>query len=189
MKKVVGLLILFIVVLSACKEVPTPKPRGYFRIDYPEKTYQVFDSTCPFTFEYPQYGVIESVEAGYFEPCWFNISFPGHKAKIHLTYKALQNNLGPHLEDVRTLVNKHIVKADDIIEHIIIGREAEVYGIIYELKGNTASSATFFVTDSVNHFLSGSLYFSSLPNKDSLAPSINFFQEDIVHLTKTLTWK
>lgn len=189
MVRIAGVLIILVTITSSCKEVPTPKPRGHFRIDYPEKAYQLYDSTCPFKFEYPVYGNIEKVESGYAEPCWFNISFPGHKAKIHLTYKALDNNLGAHIEDVRTLVYKHIVKADDIVEHIVIGNEARVYGIIYELQGNTASSATFFVTDSINHFLSGSLYFSSLPNKDSLAPSIQFFQEDIVHLTKSLTWE
>ena len=93
------------------------------------------------------------------------------------------------MEDVRTLVYKHIVKADDIVENIIIGPESKVYGIIYDLSGNTASTSTFFLTDSTNHFLTGSLYFSSHPNKDSLAPVMKFFEEDIVHLTRTLSWK
>lgn len=184
-----SLIIISLLVIVSCKQAPTPKPRGYFRIDFPEKQYQVYDSTCPFSFEYPAYGRIEKVNINIVEPCWFNISFPEFHAKIHVTYKELDNNLALHIEDIRTLVYKHIVKADDIVEHLVMGPEAGVYGIIYSLKGNTASSTTFFVTDSTNHFLSGSLYFSSIPNKDSLAPAIQFFQEDIVHLTKTLTWK
>lgn len=183
------LVMLCLIVTVSCKQPTTPKPRGYFRIDFPEKEFRVYDSICPFTFEYPVYGQVEAVAGAYSEPCWFNINFAEHNAKIHLTYKELNNNLALHVEDMRTLVYKHIVKADDIVEHIVIGHESQVYGIIYELKGNTASSATFFVTDSVHHFLSGSLYFSSLPNKDSLAPSIQFFQEDIVHLTKTIAWR
>jgi len=64
-----------------------------------------------------------------------------------------------------------------------------VYGILYDLKGNTASSVQFYVTDSVKHFLRGSLYFEAVPDADSLAPVINFFRGDIVHLIETLKWK
>lgn len=184
-----SILVIGAITIASCTPPATPKPRAYFRIDFPEKEYQIFDSACPFVFEYPVYGEIETVSESFAEACWFNIAFPDYKAKVHLTYKELDNNLAQHVEDVRTLVYKHIVKADDIVEHVVMGHDKKVYGIIYALKGNTAASATFFVTDSTEHFLSGSLYFSALPNKDSLAPSIQFFQEDIVHLTKSLSWK
>ena len=183
--------ILFGVLLLAlaCQSTPTPKPRGYFRINFPEKEYRLYDSACPYSFEYPVYGKIEYVQSSIAEPCWFNINFSGYNAKLHLTYKQLNNNLATHIEDVRMLVYKHIIKADDIEENIIIGPAKKVYGIIYNLKGNTASSTTFFVTDSTEHFLMGSLYFASIPNKDSLEPAIRFFQEDVVHLTKSISWK
>ena len=190
MKIVTKVLVSGILFLAlACQNTPTPKPRGYFRINFPEKEYRVYDSICPYSFEYPVYGKIEYVQSNMAESCWFNISFPEYHAKLHLTYKQLDNNLATHIEDVRMLVYKHIIKADDIEENIIIGPDKKVYGIMYNLKGNTASASTFFVTDSTEHFLMGSLYFSSIPNKDSLAPAIQFFQEDIVHLTKSLSWK
>ena len=67
--------------------------------------------------------------------------------------------------------------------------ENRVYGILYDLKGNTATAVQFYVTDSVNHYLRGSLYFSAEPNADSLAPVISFFRDDIIHLIETLKWK
>jgi gliding motility-associated lipoprotein GldD len=184
-----GVLIILFFSVLACNKIPIPKPRGYFRISFPEKQYRLYDSICPFSFEYPVYGEIEQVNTNYNEPCWFNLSFPDYHAKIYLTYKELDNNLATHIEDIRTLVYKHIVKADDIEEEIIIDTARKVYGIIYSLTGNTASASSFFVTDSTSHFLTGSLYFLAQPNKDSLAPAIHFFQEDIVHLTNTLSWK
>ncbi|HBH47047.1 MAG TPA: gliding motility lipoprotein GldD [Bacteroidales bacterium] len=187
-QKVILLFILSIFIFS-CVQSPTPKPRGYFRISLPEKKYQVYDSSCPYTFEYPVYGEIKQVEGVFAEPCWFNINFSDYHATLYLTYKELDGNLAIHMEDVRTLVYKHIIKADDIEENIVIGHKEKVYGIIYNLSGNTASTTTFFVTDSTRHFLTGSLYFSAIPNKDSLAPAIEFFQQDIVHLTKSLSWK
>ena len=84
-------------------------------------------------------------------------------------------------------MNKHIIKADDIIETPI--SENGTYGLIYDIKGNTASSVNFYITDSTSGFFSGSLYFNVQTNKDSLAPAIQFFREDIVHLINTFSWE
>ncbi|MBP1674669.1 MAG: gldD, partial [Bacteroidetes bacterium] len=83
----------------------------------------------------------------------------------------------------------HINKADAINELVINDKESNVFGILYDLKGNTATSVQFYVTDSTNHYLRGSLYFESEPNADSLAPVIDFFREDIIHIIETLKWK
>ncbi len=85
-------------------------------------------------------------------------------------------------------VKNHITKADAINEQVISNRENKVYGILYDLKGNTASAVQFYVTDSIKHYLRGSLYFATEPNPDSLAPVIDFFREDIIHLIETLKW-
>jgi gliding motility-associated lipoprotein GldD len=86
-------------------------------------------------------------------------------------------------------VKNHISKADAIKEQVYNNKENKVYGILYDLKGNTASAVQFYVTDSVKHYLRGSLYFSAEPDADSLEPVINFFREDIIHLIETLKWK
>ena len=173
----------------SCHKDHTPKPRGYFRIDFPEKKYQTFDAKCPFSFEYPAYGVIEDVPGATGSDCWYNVSFPKYKAKIHLTYKKVDHNLAKYIEDVHAIAYKHIIKADDIKEIPVIHNKNHVYGIIYDISGNTASSLNFFVTDSTKHFLSGALYFSAEPNVDSLRPCLQFFRQDVVHLTESIEWK
>ncbi|PIV58809.1 MAG: gliding motility lipoprotein GldD, partial [Bacteroidetes bacterium CG02_land_8_20_14_3_00_31_25] len=52
-----------------------------------------------------------------------------------------------------------------------------------------ASNIQFYVTDSIRHFVRGALYFETKPNKDSLAPIINFIEQDVTHLVETLRWK
>jgi gliding motility-associated lipoprotein GldD len=47
----------------------------------------------------------------------------------------------------------------------------------------------FYVTDSINHFLSGALYFSSQPNYDSILPAIDYLRSDVRKLLETLRWK
>lgn len=184
------LLFWLLLLLYNCRHSYTPRPRGYFRIDFPEKKYTRYsNSECNYSFEYPVYGkVVKSTEPSA-EPCWINIEFPVFKGVIYLTYKKIKNNLEKYTEDIRKIAYKHIPKADDIIERPVDLPEKRVYGIIYDIKGNTASSVNFYMTDSVNNFLSGSLYFNVEPNKDSLAPVISFFEADIEHLIATLEWK
>lgn len=185
--------LIFLLVLSALWSCSSrnnyiPKPRGYFRIDFPEKQYQLYESDCNFRFQYPVYGKIVPFNGGSAGPCWLNIEFSDFRSKIHLTYKEVNNNLAEYTEDIRTLANKHIPKADDIIEIPVINREKDVYGMIYDIRGNTASSFNFYLTDSSENFLSGALYFSSKPNKDSIAPVNAFLVKDIQHLIETFEW-
>jgi gliding motility-associated lipoprotein GldD len=192
---------LFIILLClsaffSCREVTVPKPKGHFRIDLPEKQYIQFNdqplmvSNMPFSFEYPAYGHLSFHEEKNSEPGWFNIDFPGYKAKIYFTYKDVKNDFEGLMEQTYKMnVKNHIAKADAINEQSFNNANNKVYGILYDLKGNTASAVQFYVTDSINHYLRGSLYFSAEPNADSLAPVINFFRDDIIHLIETLKWK
>jgi gliding motility-associated lipoprotein GldD len=182
-------ILLFVFLLFSCKKAYTPRPRGYYRLSFPAKTYKHFQSDCKFSFEVPVYSDVLPVKETYAEPCWYNVNFVRYNASIYLTYKSLNKDLPAHMEDVRTIAYKHIVKADDIIETTIERPEKHVYGILYDIKGNTASAVNFYITDSVSGFLSGSLYFNVRPNKDSLAPAIDFFREDIVHLINSFDWK
>jgi len=173
----------------SCKKVYAPKPRGYFRIDFPEKQYQSFGSDCKFGFEAPVYTIVKPNKEHYAEPCWYNIEFTGYNANVYLTFKELQRSLPEYIEDVRSIVYKHSIKADDIIETPITNRENKVYGMLYDIKGNVASSINFYLTDSTSGFVSGALYFNTIPNEDSLSPAISFIREDILHLIDTFDWK
>jgi len=182
--------LLFLILFAACNETYTPKPRGYFRIDLPEHEYTSFDTTFPYSFEYPVYAEISPDPYSPEEPYWLNIDFPGHKGRIHLSYKTVDGNLAEYLEDSRQFVMKHIPKASAINDSLILDRERKLYGLVYQIEGmGAASPCQFFVTDSTDHFVRGALYFDVVPNNDSLAPVIDFLQKDIEHLLSTFTWK
>ena len=45
--------------MTACNSDYTIKPRGYFKIEFPQKAYQKFDNPAyPYSFEYPVYAEI-----------------------------------------------------------------------------------------------------------------------------------
>jgi len=193
MKKSILILFLLIGFLSSCTEddddVFTPKPKAYMRIDFPEKKYYSYDSTCPFKFQLPVYSKVNFESNTSHEPCWFNINYLPFNAQLHISYRNVENNLQKLIEDSRELAIKHQIKASGLEQTKIAIDSTKVYGLIYDIEGNTASSMQFYVTDSSHHFLRGSLYFNVAPNIDSLNIVVDFLKKDIHHLIKTLKWK
>lgn len=190
-KYIISLKLLFLIFLMvSCGSDYTPKPRGFFRIALPEKKYRLFDSTYPFTFEYPVYAQIIPDTLKDAEPYWLNLNFPGFNGQVNMSYKSINNNLSQYAEDAYNLAMKHIPKADNIDPERIDFNEHKVHGITYNISGNEAASPyQFFVTDSISNFVRGALYFNVSPNNDSLAPVISLMKEDIRHLIETLQWK
>lgn len=176
--------------LSSCTNGDTPKPRGYFRIDFPERDYRIFDTTYPYTFEYPVYARILPDDSKLSEPFWINIHYPQFHAQLHLSFKHVNHNLAQYLEDSRNLVNKHIPKANAITQREYTDPERRVYGLVYDIRGPDAASVyQFYLTDSLSSFIRGALYFDLVPNNDSLAPVIDFLKYDIAHMINTFKWK
>ena len=153
---------------NSCDNDYIPKPRAYFRIDLPEKQYIRLDSMYPYSFEYPVYAEVVPDTLSYSGKYWINLHFPAFKGIMHISYKEVNDNLLSYLEDSRNLVVKHIPKANAINEVLYINDDSKVYGLLYEIEGSSAASPyQFYVTDSVNHFVRGSLYFYVTPNNDS----------------------
>ncbi len=185
---VVVLICCSLFLMTGCESGYTPKPRGYFRIQLPQKKYTTYNSIEPYTFEYPTYAVISKDTDRNTEPFWINIYYPMFKGQLHVSYKHLSNNLTKYIEDSRMLAYKHTVKADAINEEPI-QTPNHIFGILYDIEGNAASSTQFYITDSTTHFLRASLYFNARTRSDSLAPVVQFIKKDIVHMIQTFKWK
>jgi gliding motility-associated lipoprotein GldD len=187
---ITGLVLLTI--FTACKENYSAKPRAYYRIDLPVKEYVPLQGDYPYRFEIPTYAQIKPYSGNLKNPdttrYWINIRFPQFRSRIHITYKPVMNNLPKLIEDSHTFAFKHSIKADAINQKEFSNPQNHVYGILFDIKGNTASSLQFYMTDSTRHFLRGALYFDNEPNKDSIAPVNEFLRQDIERLIETLTW-
>ena len=180
---------------SACNSDYVPQPRGYFKIDFPEKKYQRFDRPgYPYTFEYPTYAQIVQdtlfFEAKPENPYWINVDFPQFGSRIHLSYKEIgRNKFDSLVNDAFTLSYKQHTYKASAIEPVPFETDNNISGVFFNLKGNAATANQFFATDSVRHFLRGALYFAATPNEDSLRPVNNFLKADIEHLIETLQWR
>jgi gliding motility-associated lipoprotein GldD len=187
-------LILIFFFASCREETFTPKPRGYYSIQFPEKKYQLFNKAdYPYSFEFPVYGMVEK-DSMFFEkkaenPWWININFPTLEGKIFISYKEISayQPLSQLIEDSYKMSHYHSKRADYINDSLFHTTQ-NVHGQLYNVGGNSASAYQFIATDSVKHFLRGALYFDTTPNVDSLLPIQQFLYKDISHFIKTLNW-
>ena len=195
MKIRIAIVSCFLFFFLSCNNDYTIKPRGYFKIDFPQKAYQKFDSpSYPYSFEYPVYGEIIKDSLFFDEkaenPFWININFPRFNGKIYISYKEIgRNKLDSLVNDAFTMSYKQHTYKASAIEPTPFTTPNNLNGIYFSLKGNTATANQFFITDSTRHFLRGALYFDAVPNEDSLRAVNNFLQKDLQHLINTLQWK
>ena len=184
-----GVLCVFFLLITSCNPVSTPKPYGYYRITTPDTSYVPFSSQSP---AYPYDFALSSnaqVQVRNEEPYWINIWYPALDATIHCSYKPVQRNLRELTNDALEFVYRNASYATSIPESGYTHPEADVYGVLFDLEGNTASSCQFFVTDSTRHFFRASVYCNCPPNADSLAPVYNYLRTDIIRMVETFVWK
>jgi gliding motility-associated lipoprotein GldD len=169
----------------------SPKPRGYFRIIFPKKTYQMYNEACPFTFVYPTYAKIEPDTNRDAKPCWLNMRFPQFAGTLHLSYEHInsQKEFDELIEDAHRLTFEHTVKASSIDQGVIAYPDRKVYGIYYTVDGNAASSVQFYLTDSTKNYIRGALYFYTEPQLDSIQPVLTFVKQDVDLMIKSFKWR
>lgn len=204
--------LLLLVSIFSCNSPFTPKPRAYFKISFPERSYQAFDRPgFPYSFEYPVYATIskdstlfdESGDDAY----WINVDFPQFKGRVYLSYKTIggsgiykvktdkgykdsvvRNTFDGLKDEAFRMTFKHSLKASGI-EDSAFRTPNGISGVYFNVEGNAATSRQFFLTDSTKHFLRGALYFDTAPNADSLAVVNDFLEKDMTHLINTLKWR
>lgn len=191
--------LIILAILTACTgddHTFSPKPRMFPRVDLPVPRYHQVDerSDCGFTFRKSTYA--EFVERTSFfgenieNECWFDLRYPDLQANIHFTYYPIEEkgsfqNLAN--ESFR-MAYEHSAIASAINENPIYvdGQEA---GMAFALAGPVASPYQFYLTDTVQHFLRGSVYFNARPNPDSTAPLLEYIKVDLDTLIKSFQWK
>lgn len=177
-----GVVLLFL--FAACSEPPVPKPKAMLRLEYTPQEYSGTSLPCPFQFEMNTRATLQS-EAD----CSFVMQYPEMNANIFFTYKEVDNDLDKLLRDAQKLTYEHVVKADNITEQPFVNEKERVFGMFYNIEGNAASQTQFYLTDSIRHFVTGSLYFEARPNYDSVLPAAHYLGKDIRTIMETLRWE
>lgn len=189
------LFLTFLILVSCNSDYTAGKKKGYFKIDFPEKKYQLFDKPgYPYTFEYPVYATVIK-DSTFFDDkagdWWINIDVPQFFGRIYVSYKEIgpQNSFDSLVNDAYKMATKQHINISTGITDSLMQTPNGYGGLYYDLAGNTATANQFFLTDSIKHFLRGALYFNAEPNADSLGVVNDFLKKDLGHLINTLRWR
>ncbi|WP_010177649.1 gliding motility lipoprotein GldD [Aquimarina agarilytica] len=184
--RAIGMLLFLLFGLWGCKDEVLPKPKALLSLEYNDPLYEKSVAACGFSFQKNKYAQLKKVLKKH--KCGYIINYPKLNASMYLTYREVNNDLRKLLTDAQNLTQEHVVKADEIIPKEYVNKKSRVYGMFYDVLGNAASQSQFYVTDSVQHFLLGSIYFNVKPNYDSLYPAAKYLQRDMRYLMETIRW-
>ena len=214
--KNIPLAIIAILLLAGCGGGDySPKPSAYLRIDMPDHEYFLLDTmrSCPgdtlifdgdtsitltgytktFPFAFEANTRIEWTEKKSTpDETWVDLYYPEWDGVVFLTYKRLHgpDDLRGQTDTSTRLLESHYQFTSGIEEHEYSNPDNHVYAITYHLKGrNVASTYQFWATDREHNFLRGAVYLNKAPNNDSLAPVLEYIQQDVDHLIETLRWR
>ncbi|MFZ9188285.1 MAG: gliding motility lipoprotein GldD [Algoriphagus sp.] len=189
MKRFFPLAFLFLVCF-ACETNWLPKPPGYNRIDLPRHEYSRLEEGYPYQFDFSTQSQVEADSFNLNEKEWINLNYKKLGAKVHLTYKKIDQNTDFQVlsNDAFNLTAKHQIKAYGI-EEVVLLTPNGYSAVVAELTGEVPTQFQFFVTDSTSHFLRGALYFNTALKNDSLAPVIEYIKIDLAHLINTVTFE
>jgi len=167
-----------------------PRPIGQMRVEFPKHEYkQANTENCNYSFEIPQTSEL-TLGMNPDLACHKNIVFTKFNAILYLSYYSLDTtDVMSLIKEARTKVYDHVVKANSIDEIMLADTSNNIYGILYDIKGNAATPFQFFITDSSRNFIRASLMFNVKTNYDSLKPMIKYLKKDIENLISTTEWR
>ena len=167
-----------------------PKPYGYVRLTMPDTCYSdAVPKGYPYRFDVSCHAEVRPVSDEQGGQYWIDLHYPVLNATVHCSYQPVRGNLRELTDDAIRFVYRHSSHASSIPEQGFVHAEARVYGVLFDLEGNTASSMQFFVTDSVRHFFRAAAYCDCVPNADSLAPVYDYLHKDVVRMVESFEWR
>ncbi len=184
------LTILIVIALVSCQKDYLPKPKGYNRIDLPAHEYVHIADTMPYSFDISKHARLLPNESWITERYWVDIQYPEMNANVQITYKPISDEgklTREYVTDSYRLTAQHNVKAY-AIEEVIMELPNGDFASVSTLEGEIPTPIQFHVTDSMNHFLRGALYFETATKNDSLAPVIEYLKVDVIEMLRTLKW-
>jgi len=176
--------IIILLLFISCSEENLPKPKAFLKLEYGEKVYEKLTISRPYSFEVSNKIILKDIPKK-----WLKMEYPSLKATIDITYRKVDHNLRELLIESEKLVFKHTSKAEQITSNDYLSDQKKVYATLHYITGNAASQLQFHITDSINHFIKGALYFKIKPNYDSVLPAVAYIKKDILHLIETFNWE
>jgi gliding motility-associated lipoprotein GldD len=174
---------LYFLMFFSCNETYLPKQKAYFAPSFENKEFTLYTDNCKNEFLINSLSKVNEVSN-----CSYEIIYENYKAKIFI------NSVESDLKDIniQEFFNEKLFEnskfADRVMESMYDSNDKNISSKVYTFIGDTPSNIQFYITNNKNKFFTGSLYFNSKPNYDSLLPYIDYIGDDIKKMVDSFTW-
>lgn len=189
MKNTIRLAFISFLLFACTEKISVPKPPLYLRTDFPEHEYVKFNDECPYKFELSKLYTAKSIVEKGVKTCHKDIDLGPLNGVLSFSYIDMKEPLSVYVNYSNDKVGEHKIKATAIQSENYIEPSKRVYGTFFKLEGDVATPFQFYLTDSITRFISGVVYFNSVPNYDSIRPTLDYLEKDIRHMINTFEWK
>ena len=174
-------LVIFFLIMG-CQEFNMPKQKAYLAHKFDIPSYEFFSNDC--------YGfnINSDSKTNLSSECNIIISYKLLKADIFISNINIEDNIELIKSDFDKKITDNSRNISEISASEFNNHKTKVYGTYYSFIGNAPSNIQFYITDSISNFITGSVYFKTKPNYDSLLPSIGYVKNDIKKIFETFQW-
>lgn len=158
-----------------------PKPEALIKINSPSEELALFkNDICVFYYSLSSV-VKENTNNS------LSIIYPEYYSRIDFFIKDLED-LSLEIYNFQNSITVHENQGAIINANIIENKDSDIYGILCYLEGNNiATSAQFFLTDSINYFINGGISFKSAINPD-IIPQNNIMKSELINFISSFRW-
>ena len=177
------IIFLSLIVFSCNNNVNLPKQKAYFAPEFEIPTYKKISLDCNYSFNINSQASINNIKN-----CNYEIYYKNLNAKIFINQIVLSNSIEKLLNTFNQKINENSRLSDQIIQSNYVNIDKKIYSKLYSFVGNSPSNIQFYVTNQTDKFLTGSLFFETEPNYDSLFPYIDYIRNDIKKMVDSFRW-
>ena len=177
------IIFLALIVFSCNNNVNLPKQKAYFAPEFEIPTYKKISLDCNYSFNINSQASINNIKN-----CNYEIYYKNLNAKIFINQIVLSNSIEKVLNTFNQKINENSRLSDQIIQSNYVNIDKKIYSKLYSFVGNSPSNIQFYVTNQTDKFLTGSLFFETKPNYDSLFPYIDYIRNDIKKMVDSFRW-
>lgn len=179
----------FLLFLFSCDETNyLPREKGFLRLEFEKPTYDTFSNESSglnfiYNDAYSTFEIVsdEKIVLGYKD------------IKINIVVVDVElENLSSFEESIQNFymfLEPHRKKSNQISIKEFTSADNNRFAKVFEMRGPVASPLQFYVTDSTNHFLFGSMNIMEKSDYDSIYPSIMYVKNDIFSIIESVNWE
>ena len=176
-------ILLLLLIYSYNSDVNLPKQKAFFAPNLESPTYKKSNLDCNYTLLINTKSSINN-----FNNCNYEIHYKNLNSKIFIN----QINFSNTIDELKSVFDQKVFEnskfSDQIIESEYVDLDKNIYSRLYSFIGDSPANIQFYLTDMSNNFITGSLYFETKPNYDSLYPYINYIRNDIRKMVDSFEW-